>query len=29
VVSGWHYAIDLYAGLLLAWLCVQLGERFG
>ena len=29
VVSGWHYAIDVYAGLLLAWGCVHLGERFG
>jgi len=29
VVSGWHYAIDVYAGLLLAWGCVRLGERFG
>jgi membrane-associated phospholipid phosphatase len=29
VVSGWHYAIDVYAGLLLAWLCMRLGERFG
>lgn len=27
VVSGWHYAIDGYAGLLLAWGCVRLGER--
>jgi hypothetical protein len=29
VVSGWHYAIDGYAGVLLAWGCVRLGERFG
>ncbi len=29
VVSGWHYAIDAYAGLVLAWLCVRFGERFG
>lgn len=29
VVSGWHYAIDVYAGLLLAWGCVHLGERLG
>lgn len=29
VVSGWHYAIDGYAGLLLAWGCVRYGERFG
>jgi hypothetical protein len=29
VVSGWHYAIDVYAGLFLAWVCVRLGERFG
>ena len=29
IVSGWHYAIDVYAGLLLAWGCVRLGERFG
>jgi membrane-associated phospholipid phosphatase len=29
VVSGWHYAVDVYAGLLLAWVCVRLGERFG
>jgi hypothetical protein len=29
VVSGWHYAIDVYAGLLLAWSCVRVGERFG
>lgn len=29
VVSGWHYALDVYAGLLLAWGCVRLGERFG
>ena len=29
VVSGWHYALDVYAGLLLAWGCVRIGERFG
>jgi membrane-associated phospholipid phosphatase len=29
VVSGWHYAIDVYAGLFLAWACARLGERFG
>lgn len=29
VVSGWHYAIDGYAGLLLAWGCARFGERFG
>lgn len=29
VVSGWHYAIDAYAGLLLAWGCARFGERFG
>jgi PAP2 superfamily len=29
VVSGWHYAIDVYAGLLLAWGCARLGERLG
>ena len=29
IVSGWHYAIDVYAGLFLAWGCVRLGERFG
>jgi hypothetical protein len=27
VVSGWHYAIDGYAALLLAWLCVAAGSR--
>lgn len=26
VVSGWHYAIDGYAALLLAWLCVAAGN---
>jgi len=29
VVSGWHYAIDGYAGLLLAWGCARMGDRFG
>ena len=28
VVSGWHYALDVYAGLLLAWVCFRLGARF-
>jgi hypothetical protein len=27
VVSGWHYAIDGYAALLLAWLCLAAGNR--
>lgn len=27
VVSGWHYAIDGYAALLLAWFCVAAGNR--
>jgi hypothetical protein len=27
VVSGWHYAIDGYAGLFLAWLCEAAGRR--
>lgn len=27
VVSGWHYAIDGYAALLLAWLCEAAGRR--
>ena len=29
VVTGWHYAIDAYAGLLLAILCWQSGRRLG
>jgi hypothetical protein len=29
VVSGWHYALDGYAGVLLAWGCFRLGERLG
>jgi hypothetical protein len=29
VASGWHYAIDGYAGLVLAWACALFGERFG
>jgi hypothetical protein len=27
VLTGWHYAIDGYAGALLAWLCVLLAQR--
>ena len=27
VVSGWHYAIDGYAAVLLAWLCEVAGRR--
>jgi hypothetical protein len=27
VVSGWHYAIDGYAAVLLAWVCVAAGNR--
>jgi len=26
VLSGWHYAIDGYAGMLLAWLCYRAGR---
>jgi hypothetical protein len=26
VLTGWHYAVDGYAGLLLAWLCYRLGR---
>jgi membrane-associated phospholipid phosphatase len=27
MLTGWHYAIDGYAGALLAWLCVLLAQR--
>jgi hypothetical protein len=27
LASGWHYAVDGYAGLLLAWLAVRLADR--
>jgi hypothetical protein len=27
VVSGWHYAIDGYAALLLAWFAFKAGNR--
>jgi hypothetical protein len=27
LVTGWHYAVDCYAGVLLAMLCVAVGER--
>ena len=29
IVTGWHYAVDGYAGILLAAVCWRLGERFG
>jgi len=29
LVTGWHYAVDGYAGLLLAVLCWRLGEKLG
>ena len=29
LVTGWHYAVDGYAGVLLAALCAALGERAG
>lgn len=29
LVTGWHYAVDGYAGLLLAILCWHLGEKLG
>ena len=29
LVTGWHYAVDGYAGLLLAILCWRLGEKLG
>jgi hypothetical protein len=28
IVTGWHYAVDGYLGLLLAWLVVRLADRF-
>ena len=28
LVTGWHYAVDGYAGLLLAWLAVALADRW-
>jgi PAP2 superfamily len=28
VASGWHYAVDGYAGMLLAWLAVRVADRF-
>lgn len=27
LVTGWHYALDGYAGLLLGWLCVRVADR--
>ena len=27
LVTGWHYAVDGYAGLLLGWLCVRAADR--
>lgn len=27
LVTGWHYAVDGYAGLLLGWLCVRVADR--
>ena len=27
LVTGWHYAVDGYAGLLLAWLCLRVADR--
>ncbi len=29
LVSGWHYAVDGYTGLLLGWAAFRLGERLG
>jgi hypothetical protein len=29
LISGWHYAVDGYAGILLAWGAWKLGERMG
>ncbi|HQR46198.1 MAG TPA: phosphatase PAP2 family protein, partial [Thermoanaerobaculia bacterium] len=29
LISGWHYAVDGYAGILLAWGAWRLGERMG
>jgi hypothetical protein len=28
IASGWHYAVDGYAGMLLAWLAVRAADRF-
>jgi hypothetical protein len=28
LVTGWHYAVDGYAGLLLAWLAVAVADRW-
>ncbi|HSM12810.1 MAG TPA: phosphatase PAP2 family protein, partial [Thermoanaerobaculia bacterium] len=28
LATGWHYAVDGYAGMLLAWLAVRLADRF-
>lgn len=28
VLTGWHYAVDGYAGMLLAWICYRLALRF-
>jgi len=28
IVTGWHYAVDGYLGMLLAWLAVRLSDRF-
>ncbi len=29
LVSGWHYAVDGYAGVILGWAAFRLGERLG
>lgn len=29
VLTGWHYAVDAYAGVALAWLCYRVGRRLG